>query len=93
MVNQISDAEIHKDLLDQDFYLNEDDFKDKINKVNDSSRQILINRMRNEKQFYKKILEEKYREKNPESYRYRDADIRIEILNRNGKILKSVIGN
>ena len=93
MVNQISDAEIHKDLLDQDFYLNEDDFKDKINKLNDSSRQILINRMRNEKQFYKKILEEKYREKNPESYRYRDADIRIEILNRNGKILKSVIGN
>ena len=93
MVNQISDAEIHKDLLDQDFYLNEDDFKDKINKLNDSRRQILINRMRNEKQFYKKILEEKYREKNPESYRYRVADIRIEILNRNGKILKSVIGN
>jgi len=41
--------------------------------------------------FYKKILLEKYREKRPNSFRYKDADEQIAKHNVKGKLLKGII--
>lgn len=42
-------------------------------------------------QFYKNVLAEEHRAKNPNSFRYRDADNNIKAINEKGKLLKSII--
>jgi hypothetical protein len=47
--------------------------------------------MKVERDFYKKVLEEEYRKKNPNSVRYRDATKFVDGFNAKGKLLKSII--
>lgn len=41
--------------------------------------------------FYKRVLSEEYREKHPDSLRYKEAQELVDKYNAKGKILKSVI--
>ena len=50
----------------------------------------MLSEMRSERNFYKKVLEEDFREKRPDSYRYKDAEIRVRKLNTNGKYLSTL---
>jgi hypothetical protein len=83
--------EIEASLVKQEFYLPDEQFKKAALKLVKTNREILLRKMRLDRDFYKNILNESHREKNPGSYRYVDAKLRIEILNRNGKLLKSLI--
>ena len=47
--------------------------------------------MKVERGFYKNVLNEEYRKKNPNSIRYKEASEFIEIVNTKGKLLKSII--
>lgn len=84
-------AEIKAGLVKQPYYLPEKEFREAAGKLVITNREILLRQMRLERNFYKSILNEPYREKHPASYRYVDAQARIEILNHNGKLLKSLI--
>lgn len=50
-------------------------------------RQFLVD----SRDFYKKVLLEQYREKHPNSFRYREAEELIQKYNKKGQILKIVI--
>lgn len=51
----------------------------------------VLNMFKAEKGFYKKILEEPYREKHPESYRYKHAKEKLVNINTRGKQLSEII--
>lgn len=54
-------------------------------------KQQYLDEMRSEKNFQVKITMEDYRVKNPNGYRYIQAEKIIDILNVNGKALKTLI--
>ena len=85
------EKEIKEILVKEEFYLPEKLFREACGMLVQTNREILLRKMRLDRNFYKETLNEPYREKHPNSYRYVDARIRIEILNRNGKILKTLI--
>ncbi len=82
---------ITKNLEKQIFYLPEKKFFNYCNDLEKLAKEVLLRDMRLDRDFYKKVLEEPHREKKPSSYRYLDAQIRINILNINGKTLKQLI--
>jgi len=51
----------------------------------------VIEYLKDNRNFYKKVLDEEYRKKNPNSFRYREADKILPLLNEKGKLLKSII--
>lgn len=51
----------------------------------------LLEEMRSERNFYKTILKEDHRAKNPGSFRYADAEARLERLQANGLELSKLI--
>ena len=53
----------------------------------------LLNKFRSTRDFYKKILKEESRSKNPNSQRYSAAEKQINIYNTQGKILKQKFDN
>ncbi len=73
------------------FYLKEESFPIVCGEMEKLEQEILLRDMRLDRDFYKKVLEEPHREQRPGSYRYVDAQLRIDILNRNGKTLKQLI--
>lgn len=83
--------EIKENLVKQPFYLPDKQFTEAALKLENTNREILLRKMRLDRDFYKNILNEPHREKNPGSYRYVDAQLRIETLNHNGKLLKTLI--
>jgi len=83
--------EILADLEKKLFYLKEESFPIVCGEMEKLEQEVLLRDMRLDRDFYKKVMEESHREKRPGSYRYVDAQIRIDILNRNGKILKQLI--
>lgn len=93
MIPDTSDWEeqIHVDLAKESFYKDETEFTADCKKLDKDAQEILLRKMRLDRNFYKNIMDEKFREKHPHSYRYIDAKIRIELLNRNGKILNTLI--
>jgi hypothetical protein len=74
-------------------YYDPDDFEKHVSALNDEQRAELLKQMQEERNFYKNILAEPYRQKKPNSYRYFDAQFRIDKLNPNGKLLKNQITN
>lgn len=83
--------EINANLATRPNYLPANKLTERLEKLKPDEKEIILREMRMDRDFYKKILEEPFREKSPNSYRYVEAKIRIEILNRNGKLLKSLI--
>ena len=83
--------EIQANLEKTLFYLKNESFPIVCGEMEKLEQEVLLRNMRLERNFYKKILDEPHREKRPGSYRYVDAQVRIDILNRNGKILKQLI--
>lgn len=83
--------EIRASLEKQPFYYPEKKFTDYANAMEPTDQAVFLRDMRLERNFYKKVMEEPHREKRPGSYRYVDAQLRIEILNINGKTLKQLI--
>lgn len=82
---------INNDLEKQESYKPIEIFRQAALKLDKVQKESMLREMRLDRDFYKKVLEEDYRKKNPDSYRYVDAGIRIELLNRNGKLLKQLI--
>lgn len=73
--------------------LKNDQFTQWVKEIPQNIRLELISNLRDHKEFYKKILEEKYRNTHPNSVRYADAERKISVANEKGKILKSIIDN
>lgn len=71
--------------------MRDDLFESFINEMSVEEMNILLIHLRSERNFYKKVLEEKYREKNPSSWRYKDAQEKLEKLNFQGPKLKQLI--
>ncbi|MFA5432912.1 MAG: hypothetical protein GX567_11940 [Clostridia bacterium] len=69
----------------------EEDFNKLMSTLSLDECQSIITYMKIEREFYKKVLTEEYRKKNPNSFRYRDATKFIEKVNEKGKLLKSII--
>jgi len=83
--------EIQANLEKQPFYYSEKKFTEYADAMEPEDQTVFLRDMRLDRDFYKKVMEEPHREKRPGSYRYVDAQLRIDILNRNGKILKQLI--
>ena len=54
-------------------------------------KKALLEKFRNNKLFYKRVLEEPRRKERPNSVRYRDAEIKIGLINEKGKYLSKLI--
>jgi len=70
---------------------NEENFSKLMTSQSLEDCQRVIAWMKVERDFYKKVLEEEYRKKNPNSVRYRDATKFVDGFNAKGKLLKSII--
>lgn len=66
-------------------------FEKTIRRLSLDEQKNYLAKMRDEKTFQSKILQEDWRARNPNSFRYVQAEKIIDILNQNGKILKSLI--
>jgi hypothetical protein len=66
------------------------EFDNFICSLNKEELSCLLSTHRSDRDFYKKITQEDYRKKNPKSKRYREADSNVEILNSQGKKIKSM---
>ena len=68
-------------------YLDPIPFAEAIADLPENKRKAILDKMREERMFYEKIMKEPFREKHPDSYRYGDAAFRLTKLNANGKTL------
>ncbi len=73
--------------------MSNNEFQEAVKKESSEVLTAIINRLRSEKKFQEKILEEPYVKKNPNSFRYAEAIRIIPIINTKGKLLKSIIDN
>lgn len=73
--------------------MSDEEFSNSVKKESPEIKMAIINRLRAEKKFQEKVLEESFVKKNPNSFRYTEARRIIPILNAKGKILKSIIDN
>lgn len=69
----------------------EAEFTNLMNAVSLDDCQKVIVWMKIDRDFYKKVLTEEYRKKNPNSIRYREATKIVDLYNEKGKLLKSII--
>ena len=60
-------------------------------KLSVEAHELLMEKLRSSREFYKKILSEERRKKNPNSFRYEDAEKNIQRYNVQGKILKELL--
>jgi len=68
-----------------------DNFKSWASSLNPEVVKLLLEKHRNNRNFYKKILQEELRETNPNSFRYEDAEKKMKKYNVQGKILKEIV--
>ena len=52
---------------------------------------LLLERLRSSREFYKRILSEERRKKNPSSYRYENAEAHLKKYNSQGKLLNELL--
>jgi hypothetical protein len=76
-----------KDLID----MRDEYFKSFMEKQSKKTLLLVRDSLITDREFYKKILSEEHAKKNPNSYRYSDARIKIEKINEKGKLLKAII--
>ena len=72
-------------------YNDPDKFQPQVKNMPLDEQKQVLDKMKAEREFYKKVLAEDYRVKNPGSYRYADAQARLTRLNDNGKYLAELI--
>jgi hypothetical protein len=68
-----------------------DRFEEWLKNIDLDAANLLLVKLRSEREFYKKILDEEYRKKNPSSFRYTDADKKLKIIRFQGPILNDYI--
>lgn len=78
-------------LPDSMIYFESNRFQSQMKQLSVEDKKRLLEVMRFEREFYKKTMSEDYRAKNPGSYRYADAEKRLERLSLNGKYLAEII--
>lgn len=71
--------------------MSEQEFRNMIAEMNKEQAELFINKMRGEKNFYKKILDEDYYKENKKGYRYQDALKKYKSINEKGKIIAAYI--
>jgi len=57
------------------------------------AQKALLDQHRDNRNFFKGILQEEYRKEHPNSCRYEDSEIKIKKYNIQGKILKEIINS
>jgi len=72
-------------------FLRNDDFQKQANDMDLENQKALLQKMRDNREFYKKILIEPEKRKNPGSHRYRDAEKKLSLLCDNGKYLSNIL--
>ena len=55
------------------------------------AQKALLDQHRNNKNFFKGILQEEYRKEHPNSHRYEDSEAKVKKYNKQGKALKEII--
>jgi len=68
-------------------------FTNWVNSLSSEAQKVLLDQHRDNRDFFRKVLQEEYRKEHPNSQRYEDSETKVKKYNEQGKILKEIINS